>query len=109
MVDDKSVKQFFENNFITENKILSSQIVRMEILSFSRLTKEEEADINKLLAQCEIIGISKEIEDETISIRRKHKVKLPDAIIAASAIVTDSILVTKNIEDFRKINGLKLI
>ncbi|MBK7636818.1 MAG: PIN domain-containing protein [Saprospiraceae bacterium] len=38
----------------------------------------------------------------------KYKFKFPDAIIAATAIINDAILVTKD-KDFSKIQGLKLV
>jgi len=39
----------------------------------------------------------------------KYKIKLPDAIIAATAIVYDLILVTRNISDFKNIDGLHVV
>lgn len=67
--------------------------------------------INKieLLGFKNIIFLHDGIVEETISIRKKHPIKLPDAIIAASAISTNAILVTRNTEDFVKIAGLKLL
>ena len=44
-----------------------------------------------------------------ISIRRVYKTKLPDAIIAATAIVCKSALITHNRTDFKKIKGLSLV
>jgi predicted nucleic acid-binding protein len=46
---------------------------------------------------------------ETIQIRKKYSIKLPDAIIAASCIVTNCSLITNNIKDFDHIAGLQLI
>lgn len=40
--------------------------------------------------------------------RRLHRLKLADAVVAASAISTHSTLVTRNIRDFKNIPGLKL-
>jgi len=44
-----------------------------------------------------------------ISIRKIHRIKLPDAIIAATALVNGLELVTRNINDFKNIDGLNLI
>lgn len=38
-----------------------------------------------------------------------HKTKLPDAIIAATALVYDLILITRNTADFKSIDGLKVV
>ena len=47
------------------------------------------------------------LKNKTIEIRNAYKLKLPDAIIAASAIVNDAILVTAD-KEFKKIIGLQL-
>jgi len=57
----------------------------------------------------EVYHIDDEIIDKTIDLRKKHKIKLPDAIIAATAIVNNFILISHNIKDFQKINELQCI
>ena len=49
------------------------------------------------------------IIQETIKIRKAHNLKIPDALIAATAIVHDLILLSDNDKDFKKVNGLKYI
>ncbi|MFN3849522.1 MAG: PIN domain-containing protein [Spirosomataceae bacterium] len=56
-----------------------------------------------------IIGLNDEVIEKTIEIRRNVKVKLPDAIIAASAIVNDFTLISDNDSDFLRIPHLKYI
>jgi predicted nucleic acid-binding protein len=46
---------------------------------------------------------------KTIEIRKKYRLKLPDAIIAASALANNHILITNNVADFDKIHKLKVI
>ncbi|TDB61346.1 PIN domain-containing protein [Arundinibacter roseus] len=46
---------------------------------------------------------------KTIEIRRKHKIKLPDAIIAATALVHHLTLVTNNVSDFARIENLLVV
>jgi len=58
--------------------------------------------------QAVIIMIDDEIVEQTIKIRKKYKIKIPDAIVAATAIVNDLILLTRNTEDFKKIKNLRL-
>jgi predicted nucleic acid-binding protein len=45
----------------------------------------------------------------TIEIRKAYRIKLPDAIIAATALVNDYTLVSRNLGDFEKIEGLTVI
>ena len=49
------------------------------------------------------------IKYKTADIRKKHRIKLPDAIIAATALVYELTLVSRNVSDFRNIEGLELI
>ena len=49
--------------------------------------------------------LTNEVRDEAILLRRKNKMKLPDAIIAASAVIREAILLT-NDETFSTIDGL---
>lgn len=62
-----------------------SAITRMELLSFPDLTDAEAVLIKQLLAPMTYLALSPAIEDRTIEFRHLHRVKLPDAIIAATA------------------------
>ncbi|WP_200837049.1 PIN domain-containing protein [Dyadobacter sp. 3J3] len=53
--------------------------------------------------------MSNEIVDKTIDLRKKSRIKLPDAIVAATAIIYNYTLITRNISDFKNIKGLTLI
>ena len=77
-----------------EVKIWISIISYMEVLSFNFLSFEEEKFVRDLLQEFFIIEVNWEIAERIIQIRRKYKIKLPDAIICASESVTDSILIT---------------
>lgn len=56
-----------------------------------------------------VFELEKDIKLKTAEIRKAHKIKLPDAIIAATALAYDLILLTSNVSDFKNINGLNLI
>lgn len=56
-----------------------------------------------------VLDMTNDIVEECIAIRKKHKTKLPDAIIAATAIVYGFTLITRNIADFKNIQGLEII
>jgi len=62
-----------------------------------------------LLLEADIISLSDPISDIAINIRQKKAIKLPDAVIAASAIFLNATLVTRNIKDFDGIEGLFLL
>jgi len=55
-----------------------------------------------------VIPLTDEIADTVIDIRRKTRVKVPDAIVAATCLTEDLTLITRNEKDFRDIDGLEL-
>ena len=63
-----------------------SFITELELLGFRALSRDEEATIMDLVSRCTVVNITPEIKQITIAIRRAHTVKLPDAIIAATAV-----------------------
>ncbi|HMM43500.1 MAG TPA: type II toxin-antitoxin system VapC family toxin [Thermomicrobiales bacterium] len=73
-----------------------SVITEMELLSYPSLTDIEEQRIRDLLASVAIIELSLEIREAAIRIRREHRLKLPDAIIAGTAIATNLELLTND-------------
>jgi len=56
-----------------------------------------------------IADISPKVVDEGVWLRRKKKIKLPDAIIAATAIANNLTPITRNTKDFEAITGLMLL
>lgn len=71
-----------------------SAITRMELLGFPGLTSSEEVLIQSKLGQLIHSPITPAVEDEVIRLRRAHTIKLPDAIIAASALTLGAELLT---------------
>jgi len=108
LADELAVSSLFVEDFLNLHEILVSSIVRIELLSFSGLSEKEEQSIEDLLSQFNFVPLLREIEDQTIQLKRKHKIKLPDAIIAATALHKDTVLVTRNVSDFQGISELKI-
>lgn len=82
-----------------------SIISEIELLSFPRLSAEEEQKIRGLLLLLDRLHLTDIVRDEAIKLRRKNRLKLPDAIIAASALSHGAILLT-NDQAFSSIDGL---
>ena len=55
------------------------------------------------------IAIDPDIKFAAIALRRTYRLKLPDAIIAATALHLEVPLITRNVKDFKNIPVLKLI
>lgn len=81
---------------LQSGKYLVSVITKIELLSYSNLTKEDETVLKNLLSQFESIELTKSVKEKTIQIRRDTKLKLPDSIIVASAFDNDAVLVTSD-------------
>lgn len=64
-----------------------SAVTRMELLGFPGIDVAEEILIRDRLSRFAYLSITPAIEDAAIDLRRRHKVKLPDALIAATALV----------------------
>ncbi len=94
------------SNYLQKN-LYVSVISEMELLSYSGITPDEEMQIKSFLNDCNEVALTNEIKDKTIEIRKKYKTKLPDAIIAASAIVKNIPLITAD-KGFCQISNLTL-
>jgi predicted nucleic acid-binding protein len=107
--DTSAIIKYFENSpevpdlraLIRENICFVSLITRMELLGYPGITAQEEQDALDFLSEIDILPISDEIVRETVAIRRRTKLKLPDAIIAATAVVLGAEVVTTD-EHFHK-------
>ena len=88
-------------------KLAVSVITVMELLSFPEIDEKEETTIRSFLNNCEILNISEGIRELTIEIRRTYKTKLPDAIIAATAVSSSVPLITADV-GFLKIKSLQV-
>ncbi|MGI4899877.1 MAG: PIN domain-containing protein [Janthinobacterium lividum] len=53
--------------------------------------------------------LNKFVVKQVIELRQNHKIKTPDAIIAATALVHDLILISRNVSDFKTIYGLQTV
>jgi len=92
-----------------ENSLYISSISYIETLGYPFQNQDDEKEVTKFCDIFERIFLTREIEKQTILIRKSNKIKLPDAIIAATAMVYNLTLVTHNWDDFKNIQGLKVI
>lgn len=94
-----------------KNDILYSVIVEAEVFSI-RLPQEVIEKVDFLLSESRIVKVDSDIARKAGEIRAKGKllgynIKLPDALIAATAIIENASLVTHNPVDFRKIKQVE--
>lgn len=85
-----------------------SVISKLELLGYNFTSADDEDNTTEFINKSITYPFDKGIENETIRIRKNTKVKLADAIIAATAIVNDLTLLTRNVGDFKNVPGLKI-
>ena len=85
-----------------------SIITKIEMLSFTT-SNQHYLLLTDFMADATILDLTSSVVDLSIDIRKKYKTKLPDAIIAATAMVYDQVLITRIIPDFKYIQGLKFV
>jgi predicted nucleic acid-binding protein len=89
-----NVINLFANKRVTINECSYSSVTRMELLGFPEISANEIKIISALLNQMTQLSIDRTIEDKTIDLKQQHRIKLPDAIILATAISHDIELLT---------------
>jgi predicted nucleic acid-binding protein len=95
-------------HFAQEDMLAVSCITEMELLGRFQISEQEKNIISRLLSQCFIIDINYYIKQIAINIRQNAHVKLPDALIAATALQQNLTLVTAD-KGFSKIVDLDLL
>lgn len=73
-----------------------SVITEMELFSFSPNQSAAESHIWRFLGQVTIVGLSDEIQTTSVRLREAFDLKLPDAIVAATAICLNAELWTND-------------
>lgn len=106
--NEKKIVDYFNSLKISNEEISFSFINKIELLSLPELKKNEEIIIRNMLNEFQDIGFDRKIEEKTIDIRKRINIKIPDAIIAATAITYNCTLITRNVPDFSNLPDLKL-
>lgn len=85
--------------FDDKKRYFISVITYMEFLGFHFKDLKEKEFIQRILALFKVVYIDKGIVDKVVEIRQHKKIKLPDAIIAATALMKKCDLMTRNVPD----------
>ncbi len=88
LLGDKLEEQLPDGNYNI------SVITEIELLSYPALNKTTENNIKKFLNELAIVELDSAIKEEAIKLRRTHSLKLPDAIIVATALIIKAEILT---------------
>ena len=119
LIDTSAVIKYLNNSFSTEGLLIIDEIIDQEC-SLSFITEVELQSWNPtnnqdlsvyidFVNQSYVYYIDNEIIKETILIRKTYSIKIPDAFIAATALINKLTLIADNDKDSLKISSLKYI
>jgi len=91
-----------------QKRINLSFITQLELLGYPGITEKAVRQIENMLENCVVIDINNIIKSEVIRLRRAYSLKLPDCIVAATAIYMDLPIITSD-KGFKKIEELNLM
>jgi predicted nucleic acid-binding protein len=102
LLDTNVIIDFLKQNSATfdlsslflQHECFTSVIVKLELLKYPDITPDEEHTVLEFLRLVPVISLNETIENETIALSRATKLKLPDALIGATAIVYGAEIVT---------------
>lgn len=107
--DDADAVAMFRQVFARNTPIYISAITELELFAFANLSAQEESLIEDLLATISVIAVDSRIARLAALVRRSYRLKVPDSVIAATAMFTGSTLLTRNTRDFRRIPNLAVL
>lgn len=99
----------FMDSLLQNGQPAISTITEIELLCWKTATEKDIIVLLNFINDALVIELEQAIKLKTAEIRKANRIKLPDAIIAATALVYDLELITRNINDFKNISGIKLI
>ncbi len=108
ILDTNAVIYLLNNRLATplgEDEYSISIITEIELLSFQKLSDKDEAILKKLFSEIHVHPLDENVKNETIALKKIRKLKTPDAIICATALVNQAILLT-NDKQLLNITGL---
>nr|WP_268896664.1 type II toxin-antitoxin system VapC family toxin [Hassalia byssoidea] len=99
MLDTNIVLYFLGGRLVNplpSGQYFVSVITEIELLSYPSLSSNEETQIIEFLNKITVVGIDSNIKNLTIALRKQYKLRLPDAIIAATAQKLNAMLFTND-------------
>ena len=95
--------------FIEMHAPAVSVISQIEVLGYHKLTEEDRQFLEQFFRTAERLLLSESVVQWAIKLRQRRKMSLGDSIVAGTAIVYERTLVTRNTDDFRWIEEIKLL
>lgn len=104
----EAVRKFINEN-IKDTSLNISILTKIEFLGWDKHTPEGLKKCIKLIDHANVYYLDEDITEKAIEIKKRVNIKLADAVIAATALVNDLSLVTRNIDDFKLLDELIIV
>jgi predicted nucleic acid-binding protein len=118
LIDNNVISNYFSELFTDKAMTFIAEVVdqipnisiitEIEALSWVSPDIRKYQVISEFIKDAKVLGLNAAIVSKCVEIRRNKKIKLPDAIISATAIVNNLTLLTSD-RDFDHIQGLRVL
>lgn len=100
IINDSKVDKMFQESFNI------SIITKIEFLSWQKLKENKELEKKALefISYANVYELTNEVANKVIDIRQRYKIKTPDAIIGATALIYEFDIITNNVKDFKNLD-----
>ncbi len=99
----------FISDLIAHHSFSISILTKIEFLGWDQHTTDGFEKCKRLIETATVYPVDEHIANKAIDLKREKKIKLADAVIAATALLNNLKLVTRNSDDFKIIEGLEVV
>ncbi|RZK13754.1 MAG: type II toxin-antitoxin system VapC family toxin [Flavobacterium sp.] len=99
----------FIDEILSISRPAISAITEIELRCWKAATENDIIVLNNFINDSFVYELYSDVKNKTVEIRKEYNLKLPDAIIAATALVNDFTLLSRNSKDFIRIDDLEFV
>jgi len=99
----------FLARLLTQQALEISILTKIEFLGWDKHSPEGFEKCQRLIKTARVYPVEENISNKAIELKRRSPIKLADSVIAATALLNNLKLATRNSDDFRGIDGLEII
>lgn len=99
----------FLRDLIADHSPCVSVISSLEVLGYHRLTTNDRKHFESFFSAAQVLEISQDVIIKAIDLKQTRKMSLGDSLIAATALINNLTLVTRNLEDFAWVPQLEVL